>query len=68
MPVMTGRVLSQQGRRTFTVLVNGKEVTFSGATLASLPGVGDIVDIESIRTPDGQLEATRFINLSLKSK
>ncbi len=65
MPTVTGRVLSQQGR-TFTVLVNGKAITFSGANLKALPKVGATVDIDSIRTPDGQLEATRTIDLYLK--
>lgn len=67
MPTLTGRVLSQQGR-TFTVLINGKAITFSGAKLQALPKVGATVDIESTRTPDGQLEATRTIDLYLKQK
>lgn len=54
---LTGRVLSQQGK-TFTIMANGKTVTFSGAKLKDLPKVGDIVDITYTQTPGGPLEAT----------
>jgi hypothetical protein len=54
---LTGRVLSQQGK-TFTVMSNGKKVTFSGAMLKDLPKVGEIIDITYIQTPGGPMEAT----------
>jgi len=54
---LTGRVLSQQGRN-FTVMANGKTVTFSGAKLKDLPKVGDIVDITYTQSPGGPMEAT----------
>jgi hypothetical protein len=57
---ITGRVLSQQGRRdraTFTVLSNGKEFTFSAAKLQTLPKVGETIDITYPQTPGGTLEA-----------
>lgn len=53
---LTGRVLSQQGK-TFTVMSNGKEITFSGAKLKALPKVGDDIDINYTQTPNGPLEA-----------
>ena len=54
---LRGRVLSQQGR-FFTVMSNGKKVTFSGAKLKDLPKVGEIIDITYTRTPGGPMEAT----------
>jgi hypothetical protein len=53
---MTGRVLSQQGR-TFTVIANGKEVTFSAETLKALPKVGSVIDITYTENPGGPLKA-----------
>lgn len=54
---MTGKVISRSAN-TFTVMSNGKKVTFSGAKLKALPKVGDIIDIGYTQTPSGPLEAT----------
>lgn len=54
---MTGkvvRVLSQQGRSSFTVLSGGKEVTFSTSKTAdTVPKVGETIDVTYTQTPGG---------------
>lgn len=55
----TGKVISQSGT-TFTVIANGKEVTFSGAKLKDVPKVGEIVDITYTQTPGGPLEVVKI--------
>ena len=54
---MTGKVISQSGNN-FTVMANGKEFTFSAASLKALPKVGNIIDITYTQTPGGPMEAT----------
>lgn len=49
--------------KTFTVVSEGKEFTFSGAKLQSLPTVGQVLDISYTRTGGGPLEAAN-LNLS----
>jgi hypothetical protein len=51
---MTGKVMDVNNQtKTFTVTVKGKAVVFSGANLAKLPRVGDVVDITYTETPGG---------------
>ena len=54
---VTGKVVSQSGN-TFTIMANGKQLTFSAARLKALPKVGDIIDITYTQTPGGPMEAT----------
>ena len=56
-PQITGKVISKS-RNTFTVMSNGKQITFSGAKLKALPKVGDIIDISYTQSSGGPLEAT----------
>lgn len=55
---MTGKVTKlDEKAKTFTVMANGEEVTFSAAGLkAPLPKVGAIIDITYTRAPGGRLE------------
>lgn len=56
---MTGKVIrDNQSGKTFTVMAEGKEVTFSAAKLKALPKVGEIIDITYTATPGGPMEAT----------
>ena len=59
--LMTGKVLEIQAGKTFTVMSNGKVVTFNAAKLKALPKVGEIIDITYTQTPGGPMEA---INLN----
>ncbi len=62
--LMTGKVTQvDEKANTFTVTLNGQAVTFSAATLPSLPIVGQIIDITYTQTPGGPMEATN-LNLS----
>ncbi len=62
--LMTGKVTAvNPAAKTFTVTSNGQAVTFSAATLPSLPIVGQIIDITYTQTPGGPMEATN-LNLS----
>ena len=49
--------------KTFTVVTEGKEFTFSGAKLRSLPTVGQVLDVTYNQTGGGLLEASN-LNLS----
>ena len=51
---MTGKVMEVNNQaKTFTVTAKGKAVVFSGANLAKLPKVGEVVDITYTETPGG---------------
>lgn len=51
---ITGKVMEVNNQtKTFTVTAKGKAVVFSGANLAKLPSVGDVVDITYTETPGG---------------
>ena len=51
---MTGKVMEVNNQaKTFTVTAKGKTVVFSGANLAKLPKVGEVVDITYTETPGG---------------
>ena len=51
---MTGKVIEVNSQaRTFTVTAKGKTVVFSGADLAALPKVGQVVDITYAQAPGG---------------
>ena len=51
---MTGKVMEvNDWARTFTVTAKGKTVVFSGANLAKLPKVGEVVDITYTENPGG---------------
>ena len=64
---MTGKVTQVNAKaQSFTVMANGKAVTFSSAKLkAPLPKVGDILDITYTQGAIGQpLEAARVTSHS----
>ena len=51
---LTGKVTEVNNQaKTFTVTAKGKAVVFSGANLAKLPKVGEVVDITYTETPGG---------------
>jgi hypothetical protein len=51
---MTGKVIEvNKQAKTFTVTAKGKAVVLSGANLARLPKVGEVVDITYTETPGG---------------
>jgi hypothetical protein len=57
--MMTGTVTQvNEKAKTFTVMANGKEVTFSAKEMRALPAVGDVIDITYTQTPGGPLVAT----------
>jgi len=50
---LTGKVTGADPRaKTFTVMVQGRAITFSAAMLSKLPTVGEIVDITFTLKPD----------------
>lgn len=58
---MTGKVIrDNQSGKTFTVMANGKEVTFNAAKLKVLPKVGEIIDITYTGNPGGPMEAVKL--------
>ena len=54
---VAGTVINQSGN-TFTVMANGKQLTFSAAKLKDVPKVGETIDITYTQTPGGPMEAT----------
>lgn len=56
---ITGKVTQvNEKTKSFTVMANGKEVTFTAAKLPALPKIGEIIDITYTQTPGGPMAAT----------
>ena len=59
--LMTGKVTQVDAKaQTFTIMTQGKSVTFSAATLRALPAIGDMVDVTYIVTPGGSFKASNL--------
>jgi hypothetical protein len=55
--MVTGKVMQvDPATKTFTVMANGKPVTFHGANLKLLPKPGDVLDITYTENPNGPKE------------
>jgi hypothetical protein len=62
---LTGKVTEVNPRaRTFTVLAGGKAVVLSGAELATLPKVGQVIDVTYARNPAGGPPTSKTFNES----
>jgi len=59
--LMTGKVTQVDAKaKTFTIMAQGKSVTFSAAELQALPANGDMVEVTYTVTPGGALKASNL--------
>jgi hypothetical protein len=59
--LMTGKVTQVDAKaKSFTIMAQGKSVTFSAAELPALPANGDMVDVTYIVTPAGSFKASNL--------